>query len=130
MIVDSSAVVAVILQEPEAGRVIAAMNGATRLRVSAATFVEASIVLARRQGARGTQEVDGFLSRVGVAVEDVTVAQAYAARAAFLRFGKGRHPAALNFGDCFSYALAKTLDEPLLFVGGDFARTDVRVADA
>lgn len=128
MVVDASAVVAIVLEEPSASNLVDVMKRATSLRISVATLLEASIVMGRRRGAAGITEVDDMLSGLRVSAETVTLAQVYTARAAFLRFGKGRHPAALNFGDCFSYALAKHHDEPLLFVGDDFARTDVRQA--
>src|SRR5438067_9430931 len=128
MVADSSALVAVVLDEPEAPRMTEALATADAVRVSAGTYVESSIVLGRRHGARGFIELDRVMARFGVAITAVDRQQAHAARSAFLRFGKGRHPAALNFGDCFSYSLAKALDEPLLFVGGDFVLTDVRIA--
>lgn len=128
MILDSSAIVAVMQRESEGTRLFVTMRSAGRLRLSAATYLEASIVMAGRRGAAGTLEVDVFLAEIDASVLSVTTSQARLARDAFLRFGKGRHPAALDFGDCFSYALAKERDEPLLFVGGDFARTSVRAA--
>jgi ribonuclease VapC len=94
-------------------------------RISAAAFVEASIVIESRFGTDGLRALDLFMERAGIEIMPVDVEQARAAREAFLRFGKGRHAAGLNLGDCFSYALARVLGEPLLFKGGDFARTDV-----
>jgi ribonuclease VapC len=79
----------------------------------------------RQRGPAGANELDNFLRRGGIEIVPVDVDQVRIARDAFRRFGKGRHPASLNFGDCFSYALAKALGEPLLFKGGDFARTDI-----
>ena len=128
MILDSSALVAILLREPEAERLARAVRKARFVRLSAVTFVEASIVMTRYHDAAGPAAVDQWLDEHGVTTEAVTAAQAAIARTAFLRFGKGRHPAALNFGDCFSYALARERDEPLLFVGDDFARTDLRAA--
>ena len=90
-----------------------------------ASFVEASIVIEARHGADGLRALDRFVERAGIVVAAVDLEQAKLARDAFSRFGKGRHAAALNFGDCFSYALARVLGEPLLFKGEDFARTDV-----
>jgi ribonuclease VapC len=90
--------------------------------------VETAIVMQARYGDRGEGEVDVFVQRAGVDVVPVMLDHAEIARSAYRRFGKGRHPAALNFGDCFAYALAILLGEPLLFVGEEFSRTDVLVA--
>ena len=128
MVVGSSALIAIALAESRSAELSAALRVADAVRLSAGTYLEASIVMARRHGESGPAEIDFLIDHFGTSVESVTVEQALAARVAFLRFGKGRHPAALNFGDCFSYALARERDEPLLFVGDDFARTDVRVA--
>jgi ribonuclease VapC len=128
MVVDSSALVAVLLGERQAVALTEALSEAARVRVSAGTHLESSIVMARRHGEAGVGEMDRLLERFGISIEPVTVEQSYAARAAYMRYGKGRHQAALNFGDCFSYALAQLHDEPLLFVGEDFAHTDIRVA--
>jgi ribonuclease VapC len=128
MIVDSSALVAILLNKPEAQVLRAVLARAIRVGLSAATYLESSIVMARRHGHAGVARVDRLIAEFGMAVESVTMEQALTARDAFLRFGKGRHPASLNFGDCFRYALARERDEPLLFVGGDFTRTDVRAA--
>lgn len=94
--------------------------------MSVATFVETSIVIESRYGAEGLRDLDLLLERAGLELVPVDVEQARAARAAYSRYGKGRHPAALNFGDCFSYALARVLGEPLLFKGGDFSQTDLQ----
>ena len=128
MVADSSALVAVILGEPAAPRLVEELSDATHVVVSAATYLEASIVLARRLDLHGLTEVDRLLARFDVAVEPVTEKHVHVARDAFIRFGKGRHRAALNFGDCFSYALAKQRDEALLFLGDDFGHTDLRLA--
>jgi ribonuclease VapC len=96
--------------------------------VSAVTFVEASLVLEVRFGLEAVRELDAFLERAGTTIEPVDAAQAREARRAFGRFGRGRHRASLNFGDCFAYALASTVGEPLLFKGDDFPHTDVRPA--
>ena len=97
--------------------------------LSVAGWVELSLVVAGRHGDRATLEfLDRVLQTAAIELRPVDELQARLAREAFLRFGKGRHPAGLNFGDCFSYALARTLDAPLLFVGDDFGQTDVRVA--
>ena len=114
MIVDSSAVLAILLQEPEKDAFAAAIQAAEICRLSAATFVEVSIVIESQ-----TAEI---------VIEPFTADQAYRAGRAWSEYGKGRHKAALNFGDCFSYALAKSLDEPLLFKGDDLPMTDIEPA--
>lgn len=128
MIVDSSALIALLLREEASARVSVTLARASVVRMSAVTLVETSIVMARYHRDAGSQRVDELVAEHGIAIETVTARQAYLARDAYGRFGKGRHPAALNFGDCFSYALARRYEEPLLFVGDDFTRTDVRVA--
>lgn len=128
MILDTSVILAVLRRAPEAARLITALEAALVKRLSAASLVEAGIVMQARYGDHGEHEVDLFVQRLRVDINAVTADHADLARAAFRRFGKGRHPAGLNFGDCFSYALAVSLGEPLLFVGNDFARTDVAVA--
>ena len=125
MIIDTSALLAILQDEPERRGFNEAIEMADSRRVSAATFVEASIVIESRFGADGLHALDLFMERAGIEIMPVDVEQARAAREGFLRFGKGRHAAGLNFGDCFSYALARVLGEPLLFKGEDFARTDV-----
>lgn len=128
MIVDSSAVIALLLGEPETERVEAALLAADRPRLPAPAYVECSIVLARRVGDAALTRLEAFLVGYGVEVLALTPDHAQAARDAFLRWGKGRHPAALNFGDCMSYAVARVERLPLLFVGDDFSRTDIRAA--
>ncbi|MGH9412572.1 MAG: type II toxin-antitoxin system VapC family toxin [Terriglobales bacterium] len=125
MILDTSAIVAILAQEPGADSYIEAISHAVACRISAANFVELSMVLEGQFGAELLRQSDALLRRISVVIEPVTVAQAHAARQAFHDFGKGRHPAALNFGDCFAYALAKLRSEPLLFKGNDFTQTDV-----
>lgn len=125
MILDTSAVIAVVFHEPEYTRYLELIAGAERCAISAANFVELSIVLERQVDAEALIECDLFLRRARILIHAVTVEQAYLARQAFRDFGKGRHPAGLNFGDCFSYALAKLTREPLLFKGDDFQKTDV-----
>ncbi len=93
--------------------------------MSAASFLEAGITRDSQAGAAAGRQLDAFLRRAGIAIEAVTVEQAHLARQAYLDFGKGRHPAGFNFGDCFAYALAKSLGEPLLFKGRDFSQTDI-----
>lgn len=128
MVADTSALVAVLLGEVTADRLTAALEAAPARRCSAVSLVEASMVMQGRVGERGELELDLLVGRLRVEIVPVTLAQAELARTAFRRFGKGRHPAGLNFGDCFSYALARALGQPLLFVGNDFSRTDVQVA--
>lgn len=128
MVVDTSALIAYLNAEPEAARIEHVLVGAGRLFVSAATLVEAGIVAERQNDESGGRDLDLLLHRLRVEVVPVTEEQAELARTAYRRFGKGKHPAALNFGDCFSYALARSLGEPLLFVGPDFGKTDIEVA--
>jgi len=125
MILDTSALVAILQDEPERRSFIAAIEAAASRSMSTATFVETSIVIGARYGDDGLRDLDLLLAKAEVALVAVDPEQAQAAREAFLRFGKGRHPAGLNYGDCFSYALARTLGEPLLYKGDDFSQTDV-----
>ena len=128
MIVDSSAVVAILLSEADADHLSNKLTGAPRLRMSAATYLEVSIVMENKGGPRAGYELDDFIANTEIEIVSLTLEQAEAARVAWRRFGKGNHPARLNFGDCFSYALAKTSGEPLLFKGNDFAQTDIEPA--
>jgi len=125
MVLDTSAIVAILLDEPERRSLTEAIDGADRLALSAANFVEASMILESRYGAEGIRALDRLISVAKVEIVPVDSQQALVAREAFRIFGKGRHAAGLNFGDCFAYALAKTLAEPLLFKGGDFSQTDL-----
>ena len=122
MILDSSAVLAVLYAESDAERFARAISDAPVCRMSVATFVEVSIVVESQTGSR---QWDLFFRRAGITLEPVTEEQAYAARQAWSDYGRQRHSANLNFGDCFSYAVAKTLGEPLLFKGRDFSLTDI-----
>lgn len=127
MVLDTSAVMAVLAAEPSAGRLIAAIE-ADRVRlISAATVVEVSLVLLGRYGEGGDLLFDQFLQRIEAEVVPVDAHQVALARDATRRFGRGRHAAALNYGDCFSYALAAARREPLLCVGDDFRRTNLVV---
>jgi ribonuclease VapC len=128
MVIDTSALVAILQGEPERRAFIDAIDGADAPRLSTASFVEASIVVEARFGPDGVHALDRFLDRAGVELVAVDREQSLLARSAFSRFGRGRHPAGLNYGDCFAHALATALAEPLLFKGDDFARTDVAVA--
>ena len=125
MVIDTSALVAILLDEPERALLVAAIGAADARHLSVAGFVETSMVLFARSGPQAVRHLDRFLDRAGIEVEAVSAAQGRIAREAFERYGKGRHPAGLNFGDCFAYALAVERDEPLLFKGDDFAKTDV-----
>jgi len=127
MVIDTSALVAIFSNEPERRVFIDAIEAADARRISAASWVEVSIVMEVRHGAEGLRDLDLFLERANVEVVGIDRDQARAARYAFSRYGKGRHRAALNFGDCFAYALAKTFAEPLLCKGADFMHTDLIV---
>ena len=128
MIIDRSAVLAVLYREPDAARYETAIASAVGCRMSVANVLEASIVLEARGGAAAGHELDTFLKDAAIEPTPVTVEHMEAARRAWRRFGKGNHPAALNSGDCIAYALADVTGEPLLFKGEDFAHTDVEVA--
>jgi ribonuclease VapC len=128
MVIDTSALVAVLFDEPERRSFTEAIEHSERRSMSAATFVEVSIVVEARVGGDGLRDLDLFLARAEIEVVPVDLPQAQEARRAFSRFGKGRHPAGLNLGDCFSYALARLSDRPLLYKGGDFAQTDIAAA--
>jgi ribonuclease VapC len=125
VIVDSSALLAILLCEPGSEVFDQAIVAATASRISAPTFVEVSIVLESRTGAEGVLLWESMLRESRITIEAFTEEHAFLARQAFSDYGKGRHPAGLNFGDCFSYALAKATGEPLLFKGDDFRKTDV-----
>ena len=125
MVIDTSAVIAVLQNEPERRAFNEAIEAAERRAMSTATFVETSIVIESRYGADGLRDLDLFIAKADIELVPVDVEQANAARRAFSEYGRGRDPAGLNFGDCFSYALAKVLRVPLLFKGDDFVRTDV-----
>lgn len=126
--IDTSALVALLGMEPEAARLAQAIEGDAVRLLSAATLLESSIVLESRQGEAAVRELDLLLAKAGVQIEPVTAEQAEVARQAWRRFGKGRHGAGLNFGDCFSYALSRVTGEALLFKGKDFPQTDVTAA--
>ena len=128
MIVDTSALIAVLYGEPEARDFVERIRAADVCRISVANHVELSMVVESQLGPNGTRQADAFLRRAGFVVEPVTIEQGDLARQAFLDFGKGRHKAGLNFGDCFAYALSRATGEALLFKGDDFALTDIRRA--
>ena len=128
MILDTSAVLAILFGEEDADQFDVAIASAERRRMSAGNLLETAIVLEGRRGAAAEHVLDSYLRVAEIDVEPVTVAHAQAARRAWRRFGKGNHPAGLNYGDCFAYALAEASGEPLLFKGGDFALTDIEAA--
>ncbi len=128
MVIDSSAILAILQNEPERHAFNVAIAAADQRSLSAASLVELSIVIGTRYGADAQIDLDGFLNTAQIEIISVDRGQAELARWAFTQFGKGRHRAALNFGDCFSYALAKWLDQPLLFKGDDFCHTDLLLA--
>ena len=125
MIIDTSAILAILFEEAEADQFIRTITAASSRRISAATLLETTIVLESRSGPAAAHELDAFLERAQIELEPVTREQAQTARQAWRRFGKGNHSAGLNFGDCFAYALAMTTREPLLFKGRDFELTDI-----
>lgn len=126
MIIDTSAVIAILRSEPDAAEFAHAIEAAAERRISAVNFVEAAAVIDASRDAIASRRLDDFVREAGLVIESVTAAQARIARDAYRDFGKGSgHPAKLNFGDCFAYALAKATAEPLLFKGADFIHTDV-----
>jgi ribonuclease VapC len=125
MILDSSALIAILLDEPERREFNEAVEAADSVQLSVASYVEISIVLESRFGSAGLRELDLYLARAEIELTDVDVDQARVARRAWSQFGKGRHEAGLNYGDCFAYALARVTGQTLLFKGQDFGRTDV-----
>lgn len=128
IVIDTSAILAILFQEDEASAAANALLGASTRLLSAANWVEASIVAEAKKGAAGALEFDAMIESAGVEIVPLTEDVARAARGAWRRYGKGRHPAGLNFCDCFAYGLAKTKDAPLLAIGADFARTDIVMA--
>ncbi len=126
MIIDTSAIVAILRDEPEAPAHASAIMGARSRRISAASYVEVGAVIDGARDPVASRKVDELLRVAGITIEPVTEDQARIARAAYRDFGRGSgHPAGLNFGDCFAYALATVTGEPLLFQGDDFGHTDV-----
>lgn len=128
IVVDSSALIAILLDEPERRSLVDAIVDYGEPCVSAASYLETSMVMEAYSGVQGSRDIDDFMEDVGIRIVPVDQAQARLAREAFRRFGKGRHRARLNFGDCFVYALAKALDAPILFKGNDFELTDLKRA--
>ena len=129
MILDSSALIAVVRREPESRRFLELIDAAPQCLLSAVNYMETAIVVDSVRDPVASRELDDFLRESKIAIQPVTIAQAHIARQAYRDFGKGSgHPARLNFGDCFAYALAKELAEPILFKGNDFSETDVTPA--
>jgi ribonuclease VapC len=128
VILDTSAVMAILKDEPEAAAFGDALSGADRIAIAAPTLVELGIVAESRAGEAVRPRIDTLLESLGIEVVPFTAAHAAFALDGWRRYGKGRHPAGLNLGDCFAYALAVARDEPLLFKGDDFAQTDVKAA--
>ena len=126
MVIDTSAIVAIALDEPDASALEERIADDPVRMISAATLLETAMVIETRLGAPGGAELDLWLHKAGVEIVAVDAELVDVARRAWRRFGKGRHPAGLNFGDCLSYALASLTQEPLLFKGSDFAETDIR----
>ena len=130
MVIDTSALLAIFLAEPERKPFLDSILQAETRMISAATVLETGIVLEARRGESAGREFDLFLVRANLQIVSVDNEQAEIARSAWRKYGKGRHPAALNFGDCFAYALAKSSGEPLLAKGTDFVATDIDICPA
>jgi ribonuclease VapC len=128
MIIDSSALLCVLLDEPGAGRVLEAIVDAGEVRMSAANWLEVAMIVEEKGGRLASLRLDEFLRVAAIEIAPVSVEQAVAARTAWRYFGRHKHSARLDFGDCFAYALAKTTGETLLFTGEEFSRTDIEPA--
>lgn len=125
MIIDTSALLAILYQEDDALFFATAIAENAQCRMSAANFLEAAINIDSKGDAEASRQLDAFIRQADIAIEPVTLEQTQIARQAYQDFGKGRHPAGLNYGDCFAYALARAVDEPLLYKGNDFGQTDI-----
>lgn len=125
IVLDSSAALAILFGEPGSERLVDALEAAPAVSMSIANALECAMKLAPRPGIDDGDKFDAFVSLYEIRLSPVDAVHLRLARAAYLQFGKGRHPAGLNFGDCFAYALARVLDAPLLFVGEDFSKTDL-----
>jgi Uncharacterized protein conserved in bacteria len=126
MVVDTSALMAILFGEPDAARIAAALSTAKRLRMAAPTWLESLIVVEGRKGPDGVEQLRELVQGLGIEFVDFDTALAERAHLAWRSYGKGRHPAALNMGDCYAYALASALGEALLFKGEDFSQTDIQ----
>lgn len=129
MVIDTSALIAILLNEPEAPAMVKAIVNDSKRLMSAFTYLEASIVIEAKKGESGGRELDLLLHKSKIQTTNLNNQQAELARSAWRKFGKGRHPAALNIGDCCSYALSAYSGEPLLFKGNDFSKTDLVIVD-
>ncbi len=129
MVIDTSALLAILQDEPERAAFNQAIESAATRSLSTTSFLELCMIIESRFGPEGVRDLDLFLSRAEIELVPVDPDQAYIARQAFRQYGKGRHPAGLNYGDCFSYALAKFLGDSLLFKGSDFSQTDLAKAE-
>jgi ribonuclease VapC len=127
MVVDSSALLAILFREPERSQFLKLIDESQTRLISAAGALESSMVIEHRRGLPGGNELDIFLHRAAIVIVSVDSEQFAAARQAWRKFGKGRHPAGLNLGDCFAYALSKVSGEPLLAKGTDFRKTDLQL---
>lgn len=128
IVVDSSALIAILLSEPESENFFNIISLADETVMSSANLVEAGIVIESRNGIIGSQSLDSLIAELELEIISFTKEQAEIARKAFMIYGKGRHPAGLNICDCYAYALAKDYDAPLLFKGNDFSQTDIKIA--
>ena len=128
MIIDTSAILSILFEEPDRAVFAQKIEDTSPRLMSTATLLEATMVVEGRGGASAGAHLESFIRSAEIEIVPLTLEQAEAARVAWRRFGKGNHPARLNFGDCFSYALARTTGEPLLFKGNDFAQTDIEPA--
>ncbi|BAY17349.1 PilT protein [Anabaenopsis circularis NIES-21] len=129
MVIDPSAILAIIYGEPEELIFIQLIDESEDCLLSSPGYVEASIVLGNKHGKQGLENLNLLITALSIIIVPFNVEQAHLASEAFLKFGKGRHPAKLNMGDCFSYALAKSTNQPLLFKGNDFIHTDITKVD-
>ena len=127
VVIDTSALLAILLGEPERGKLLQLLSESETRLLSAANALETAMVVESRRGEAAGRELDLFLHRTKIEIVAVDEEQFSIARFAWRKFGRGRHPAALNFGDCFAYALTKTSSEPLLAKGDDFRRTDLQI---
>jgi ribonuclease VapC len=130
MVIDTSALLAILQNEPERRKFNEAIEAAETRSMSTASFLETSMIVESRYGADGIRDLDLLIAKAKVSLVPCDEDQAHLARQGFQKYGKGRHPAGLNYGDCFSYALARSLEQPLLFKGNDFSQTDVECHSA
>ncbi len=129
IVIDTSAIIAILLGEPASDKLVDIITDYKIRVMSAVSFVEATMVIVSRFPQNGRQELELLLEKLAISIDNVDKKQAMFAIEAFIRYGKGRYPAALNMGDCFSYALAKDYNAPLLFKGDDFIKTDIKIVN-